>query len=138
MIEQKQTPPSLDAWLQEAKQDPAAHRVGMYLFHTGVVRQTPKAQVREGVVSSDQVAAMNFHYDAEKVAVAVSRARRMTGIDYVRIWLNQGELAVGDLIMLVLVGGDIRPHVVDALQALVSQIKSECVTEQEILASPVF
>ncbi len=31
----------------------------------------------------------------------------------------------------VLIGGDIRPHVVDALQFLVEKIKSECVTEIE-------
>ena len=33
--------------------------------------------------------------------------------------------------MRVLIGGDIRPHVVDALQSLVGRLKSECVTEQE-------
>ena len=33
--------------------------------------------------------------------------------------------------MLVLVGGDIRPHVIDALQSLVGTLKSQCVTEEE-------
>ena len=33
--------------------------------------------------------------------------------------------------MLLLVGGDIRPHVVDALQALLDELKSICVKEQE-------
>ncbi len=56
----------------------------------------------------------------------------MTGIGYVRVWLNEGELELGDDIMLVLVGGDIRPHVVDALQALVGEIKQHCVTETEL------
>ena len=46
--------------------------------------------------------------------------------------LNRGTLAVGDDIMFVLVGGDIRPHVIDALQALVGTIKNECVVEQEV------
>ena len=31
-----------------------------------------------------------------------------------------------------IIGGDIRPHVVDALQYLVGQIKQECVTEKEL------
>ena len=48
----------------------------------------------------------------------------MPGIYCVKAWLNEGELAVGDDIMLVLVGGDIRPHVVDALQALVGRLKN--------------
>ena len=34
--------------------------------------------------------------------------------------------------MYVLVGGDIRPRVVDALQFLVDKLKGECVTEQEL------
>ena len=33
--------------------------------------------------------------------------------------------------MYVLIGGDIRPHVIDALQFLVEKIKSECVIEIE-------
>ena len=55
----------------------------------------------------------------------------MPGIYHVRVWLNEGELLPGDDIMLVLIGGDIRPHVVDCLQSLVGQIKNECVVEQE-------
>ena len=50
---------------------------------------------------------------------------------YVRVWLNEGELSVGDDIMYILIGGDIRPHTVDALQYLVGRIKTECVTETE-------
>ena len=56
----------------------------------------------------------------------------MPGIGYVRVWLNEGELTLGDDIMLVLVGGDIRPRVIDALQTLVGTIKNECVLEQEL------
>jgi len=33
--------------------------------------------------------------------------------------------------MYVLVGGDIRPHVIDALQFLVERIKTQCVVEIE-------
>ncbi len=47
--------------------------------------------------------------------------------------MNEGELAVGDDIMFVMVGGDIRPRVIEALQFLVGRIKTECVTEQEIM-----
>ena len=74
---------------------------------------------------------MVFGYDAEKLENAVSDAKKMPGIYYVRVWLNEGELSLGDDIMLVLVGGDIRPHVIDALQSLVGTIKNECVSETE-------
>ena len=56
----------------------------------------------------------------------------MEGIYYIKVWLNQGELEVGDDIMYVLIGGDIRPNVVDCLQALVGKIKNEMVSEVEI------
>ena len=71
-------------------------------------------------------------YDEQKVQKAVEMAKEMPGIYYARVWLNQGELQVGDDMMRVLVGGDIRPRVIDALQALVEEIKLNCVKETEI------
>ena len=124
--------PSLDDWLREAKHGASARDCGMYLFHNGVVRETAKARVREGAKHTAAVKGMSFSYDAEKVEAAKRTALSMPGIGYVRVWLNSGELRVGDDIMLVLVGGDIRPHVIDALQALVGEIKQHCVTETEI------
>ena len=128
----KQECPSLDAWLREAKQDPNAANCGMYLAHNGVVRQTAKAKVRRGAEGTRPVTALRFSYDAEKANRAIEAAGRMDGIYYVRVWLNEGELRPGDDIMLVLIGGDIRPHVVDALQSLVGTLKNECVVEQEL------
>lgn len=127
----KKTPPSMDAWLREAKQDPSAEKIGMYLVHNGTVRKSPKAQVREGVQNLSQVEGMYFSYDEEKVNAAVREALQLEGIYYIRTWLNEGELEVGDDIMYVLIGGDIRPRVVDALQFLVEKIKTECVVETE-------
>ena len=126
------TCPSLDAWLREAKALPDAPENGMYLFHNGVVRAAPKAVVRLGEERVQDVGGMLFSYDEEKVAAAIERAKRMPGIFHVRVWLNSGRLALGDDIMLVLIGGDIRPHVIDALQSLVGEIKNHCVIEQEI------
>ena len=128
----KKSVPSLDAWLREAKQEATAKGCGMYLFHNGVVRETAKAQVRENALNTTAVKGMVFSYDADKVEGAKKAALAMPGIGYVRVWLNSGELQIGDDIMLVLVGGDIRPHVIDALQALVGEIKQHCVTETEI------
>ena len=124
--------PSVDQWLQEAKTAPQAENCGMYLTHCGVVRESAKAKVRLGQADTRRVTGMRFSYDAEKVEQAISSARALDGIYYVRVWLNEGALSVGDDIMLVLIGGDIRPHVVDALQFLVGRIKNECVTEEEL------
>ena len=124
--------PSIDQWLAEAKAAPEAENCGMYLTHCGTVRRSAKAKVRLGETNTRNVTGMRFSYDAEKLARAVEATRAMDGIFIVRVWLNEGVLSLGDDIMLVLIGGDIRPHVVDALQFLVGSIKSECVVEEEI------
>lgn len=127
----KKESPSMDAWIKEAKKQDYADQIGMYLFHNGIVRVTAKKQVREGASDTAPVSGMFFSYDAEKVEAAIAQARQLEGIYHVRVWLNEGELEVGDDIMYVLIGGDIRPHVLDALQFLVGKIKTECVREEE-------
>ena len=124
--------PSMDQWLQEAKKHDSAPKVGMYLSHNGVVRQSARARVRQGDETAAPVTGMLFRYDQAKVDAAIAGAYQLPGIYYIRVWLNEGELTVGDDIMYVLIGGDIRPHVVEALQYLVGRIKSECVSETEI------
>ena len=62
---------------------------------------------------------------------AVADTYKREGIYYVRVWLNEGYLHVGDDLMYVLIGGDIRPRVLDGLQYLMGRIKNECVTERE-------
>ena len=128
----RKTPPSIDQWLQEAKAHESAPKCGMYLTHNGTVRQTAKAKVRYGEENTREVTGMLFSYDKEKVEAVITDTYKMDGIFYIKVWLNEGELTMGDDIMYVLIGGDIRPRVVDALQYLVSRVKSECVTEKEI------
>ena len=127
--------PSMDNWLKEAKEHESAPKIGMYLTHNGVVRQSAKAKVRHGQEDTKDVIGMEFSYDQEKVDQIIKDTYAMEGIYYIRIWLNEGQLQVGDDIMYVLIGGDIRPRVVDALQYFVGRIKNECVTETEIYAS---
>ncbi|MCR6546940.1 molybdenum cofactor biosynthesis protein MoaE [Dehalobacterium formicoaceticum] len=128
----KKIPPSIDEWLKEAKADPRAGEEGMFLVHNGIVRQTPKAQVRQGIDDGSLVKGLEFSYDQLKVEEVIRETYQMPGIFYIKVWLNEGQLEVGDDIMYVLIGGDIRPHVIDGLQFLVGKIKSECVTEVEI------
>ncbi len=131
-IKTKKKAPSVDEWLKEAKQDPKASMEGMFLIHNGVVRETPKAKVRFGQDDATIVKGMEFSYDQEKVDAAIAETYKMNGIFYVRAWLNEGRLEVGDDIMYVLIGGDIRPNVIDGLQFLVQKIKTECVIEIEL------
>jgi molybdopterin synthase catalytic subunit len=132
MKETKQTVPSVDEWLREAKASPDASKIGMYLAHNGVVRMDARARVREGDDQAPPVRGMRFSHDRAKVDQAIGETLRLPGVYYARAWLNEGTLQVGDDIMLVLVGGDIRPRVIDALEFLVGRLKGECVTEKEV------
>lgn len=124
--------PSMDAWLKEAKLHESAPKIGMYLTHNGTVRQSAKAKVRFGAEDTKPVTGMLFSYHQDKVDAIVQETYKMDGIYYIRTWLNEGELRVGDDIMYVLIGGDIRPRVIDALNYLVGRIKNECVMEKEL------
>ena len=124
--------PSIDAWLREAKAHESAPLCGMYLTHNGTVRQTAKAKVRYGKENTKAVTGMIFSYDEEKVNAAIADAHKLEGIYYIKVWLNEGQLEMGDDIMYVLIGGDIRSRVVDALHYLVGRIKNECVIETEL------
>ena len=82
MLESGKLMPSIDAWLREAKADASAAGCGMYLTHNGVVRATPKAEVRgvetDGVAPGHRVGGMVFDYDAEKVRSAYRRGHSPT------------------------------------------------------------
>ena len=124
--------PSMDAWLKEAKVHASAPKIGMYLTHNGTVRQTAKAKVRYGAEDTQEVTGMLFSYDQKKVDAVIADTYKLEGIYYIKVWLNEGQLDLGDDIMYVLIGGDIRPRVVDALNYLVGRIKNECVVETEL------
>ena len=121
----------VNSWLSEAKREALAKECGMFLIHNGVVRKTAKAQVREGL-DSPCVESMELSYDAGAAESFRLKTLEMPGIKIVRLLLNEGKLSVGEDIMYVLIGGDTRPHVVDALNFLVGKLKDECVTEKEV------
>lgn len=124
--------PSMDQWLKEAKSAEQGDQIGMYLTHNGIVRRSAKAKVRLGQEDAKDVKELLFSYDKKRVEEVCASAREMEGIYYVRVWLNRGRLFVGDDLMYVLIGGDIRPHVIAAMEYLVGRLKNECVEEKEI------
>ncbi len=115
--------PDLNAWFGEIKAQPGAAGIGMMLLHRGVVRGTSRG--------GETVGGMMLTVDRRRLAQVLAEARSWAGVLAVRAWVNEGRLAVGDDIMLVLVAGDVREHVFPALQQLVTLIKTQVVTEQE-------
>jgi len=110
--------------IAQIKAGPDARRIGMILAHNGVVRGSSR--------SGEPVTAMDLGVDAERFARALAEARSWDGVVAVDGWVNEGRLAVGDDIMKVVIAGDIREHVIDALQRLVGIIKTEVVVEAEM------
>jgi molybdopterin synthase catalytic subunit len=106
------------------KAGPDAGRIGMILAHNGVVRGSSR--------NGETVTAIELSVDAERFGQALDEARTWQGVVAVDGWVNQGQLEVGDDIMKIVVAGDIREHVFDALQRLVATIKKEVVTEAEL------
>jgi molybdopterin synthase catalytic subunit len=116
--------PLFETWLKEIKSGPDSARIGMYLMHNGVVRRT----ARDG----SPVTGMDLSYDKARLASISREIETRPGVVALRVWINEGHLAVGDDIMRVLVGGDIRENVFGALQEMVRLVKTECVKEREI------
>jgi molybdopterin synthase catalytic subunit len=116
--------PSFDEWLQDIKTAAGAEGIGMYLMHNGVVRGT----ARDG----SAVTGMDLTYDADRLETIKAEIATRPGVIALRVWINEGHLAVGDDIMRVLVGGDIRENVFGALQEFVRLVKTECVRETEL------
>ncbi len=125
--------PSADAWLSEAKASENADKVGMYLIHNGVVRETAKSEIYSPGSEKRKVTGMDFSADREKAAAAVREALKLKGVYTVKVWLADGHLEKGDSIMQVLIGADCRPNCLDALTKLVGTLKNECVRETEIM-----
>ena len=98
--------------------------LGMILSHNGIVRATAK--------NGGKVQAMNLSYDKQKLAAALRKFKKKEGIVDIRVWINKGHLKIGDDIMYVCVAGRFRKDVLPVFQELISMIKTEIVTEEEL------
>jgi molybdopterin synthase catalytic subunit len=116
--------PDIDDWICDVKAQPGSAAIGMILAHNGIVRGTSR--------SGEPVTGMSLTADLARFEEVLAEAGTWPGIFAVRGWVNQGRLSVGDDIMRLIVAGDIREHVFEGLQRLVSLIKTEVVSESEL------
>jgi molybdopterin synthase catalytic subunit len=114
----------IDKWVEEVKQRANPEDLGMILVHNGIVRGTSK--------SGRPVQGMKLSYTQEKLDSVVPIFRQRTGVAEVRVWINSGNLKVGDNIMLLLVAGRFKTDILPVFQELLSLIKNEIVTEEEV------
>lgn len=104
--------------IDRIKAHPDAAKIGMILCHNGIVRGTS----RDGRA----VSGLRVSVDEEKLASVLETHRRMPGIVDIQVEIVTGRpLAVGDDVMALVVGGDIRENVIAALSQALNAIKSE-------------
>jgi len=56
------------------------------------------------------------------------------GIADIRVWINEGELNIGDDIMKICVAGRFRTDILPIFQELLTIVKKEIVREEEVIA----
>jgi molybdopterin synthase catalytic subunit len=114
----------IDRWIEEIRRKANPEELGMILVHNGLVRATSK--------SGKPVLGMKLSYDKEKLASIVLTLKQKPGVVDIRVWINTGDLQVGDDIMFLVVAGRFRTDVLPVFEELLSVIKREIVTEQEV------
>ncbi len=114
----------IDEWVKEVKQRANPEDLGMILVHNGVVRGTSK--------SGNPVRAMKLSYNQERLDSIIPIFKQRPGVVEVRAWINSGNLKVGDNIMFLLVAGRFRTDVVPVFEELLTIVKNEIVTEEEV------
>ena len=114
----------VDRWIEEVKQKANPEELGMILVHNGIVRAISK--------SGKPVRGMKLSYDQKKLNSVIPIFKQRPGVVEIKVWINEGDLKVGDNIMLLLVAGRFKTDVLPVLEELLSVIKREIVTEEEI------
>ena len=114
----------VDKWLDEIKQRANSEDLGMIMVHNGVVRGTSK--------SGRPVQSMKLSYDQKRLNSVIPIFKQRTGVVEVKVWINSGNLKAGDNIMFLLVAGRFKTDVLPVFEELLSLIKNEIVTEEEV------
>jgi molybdopterin synthase catalytic subunit len=110
--------------IDRVKAHPEAAKIGMILCHNGIVRGTS----RDG----RSVSGLTVSVDEDKLVSVLETHRRMPGIIDIQVEIKADRpLAVGDDVMAIVVGGDIRENVIAALSGTLNTIKSEVTTKTQ-------
>ena len=114
---------NLSKLVEQVKKHPDFDKAGMILCHNGVVR----ASSRDGKPVSE----VTVRVDRGRLETILAEIKAMTGIVEVLAHVNEGTLKVGEDVMYVVVAGDFRENVFDAMIAAVNQIKADVTSKTE-------
>lgn len=110
--------------LARIKGHPDYAKVGMVLYHNGVVRNTS----RDG----RRVTGLRVTVNQDRLQEILVDQRRRPGIIDIQIDINaEKDLQVGDDIMLLAVAGDIRENVIACLSDTLNAVKSSVTAKTE-------
>lgn len=101
--------------------------IGMIASHLGIVRGFSR--------NGRDVDGVHVKYDLHELDYIINDIKEMEGIIEVIVEINEGHLKVGDELMFVAVGGDIRENVFAALMEAVNRIKKSAASKEEIFVS---
>ncbi len=117
---------NISKMMDTTKQHPDFDKVGMVLCHNGIVRGTS----RDG----REVKGLRVSVDHRKLDQIVSEQKKRPGILDIRVEIAEDrDLRIGDDVMLLLVAGDIREHVIAVLTDTLNQIKTVVTKKRKIL-----
>ncbi|MBN1848117.1 MAG: molybdenum cofactor biosynthesis protein MoaE [Deltaproteobacteria bacterium] len=116
----------LEKMIEKIKNHPDSSKMGMIASHLGIVRATS----RDG----QRVKHIQVSYDLRILNIIINNIKKLPGIIEVIAEVNEGQLQVGDEILFVAIGGDIRENVFQALIQAVDLIKKDACKKREFLA----
>ena len=117
---------NINSMIKDLRARPDSGKMGMITCHLGVVRGTSR--------NGRKVTDIEVTYDHGIIKEIVCDIKRKPGIIGVTVDTNEGTLKVGEEILAVVVGGDIRENVFPALVETVNRIKAEASRKQEVFA----
>jgi molybdopterin synthase catalytic subunit len=110
--------------LEKIRMHPDSHKMGMIASHLGIVRGSSR--------DNREVIGVDVAYDLKAIDDIIKEIKKLPGIVEVLVDINEGSLEVGDEILFVAVGGDIRDNVFDALIKAVDLIKKRASHKREM------
>jgi molybdopterin synthase catalytic subunit len=116
-------PVTLDDMIRKIKAMPGADSVGMILCHNGIVRGTS----RDG----RKVTGVTVKADRKKLDDIITAQKIRPGIFEILVHVNEGELKVGDDLLLIAVAGDIRENVIPVLTDTLNTVKKSVTSKTE-------
>lgn len=115
---------NVNTLMKKIKTHPKFDSVGMVLCHNGVVRSTS----RDG----RPVSGLRVAVDHQKLSQVIKERKKMTGVIDIQVAIAENkDLTVGDDVMILIVAGDIREHVLSALSATLDDIKATVTSKTE-------